>query len=104
MLVQAGGGETIKDLVTFLLGRALENLQVLEHLRVDLDLVVEADGILTEEVEDDGLWWAQGDVLELEGTAADGVCLVFTLLVTSTESKLIDQIHSSGALSLSHDF
>ena len=52
MLVELSGAEPIEDLVAIALRRLLEDFQVLEDLWVNLDFVVESDGILAEKVED----------------------------------------------------
>lgn len=49
--------QSVKDLVAVLLGWLLKDLQVLEDLRINLNLVVESNAVLAQEVENDGVRW-----------------------------------------------
>lgn len=57
--------QPIEHFIAVLLGGLFEDFQVLENLGVDLDLIVEPDGIFTQEVEDDRGRWLERDVLVL---------------------------------------
>src|SRR5271156_3830324 len=102
MLVKSRGGQPVEDLITFLLGSLLEDDQILEDLWIDLDLVIEANAVLAQKVEDNGGGWFQSDMLEFKRAASNGIGLIFSLFVASTECELIDQIDGSGLLSISH--
>lgn len=49
--------ESIKNLITFLLRRLFEYLEVFENLRVNLNFIVISNTVLSQEVEDNGVWW-----------------------------------------------
>lgn len=49
--------ESIKNLVAFLLRRLLEYLEVFEYLRVNLNFIVISNAVLSQEVENNGIWW-----------------------------------------------
>jgi hypothetical protein len=96
-------GQAVKNLITLLLWSLLEYLEILEDLRVDLYFVIEANTILSQEVKNDFIRGFQGDVFEFQGTAAGGISLIFALLVTRSKCKLINEIDSSGLLSICHE-
>ena len=81
----------------------LKYSDVLEDLLLDLDALVEPDRVFTEEVEDEEIGWLQGNMFATQGTAADSIGFIFTLLVTSTECKLVNEVHRRRTLPVSHD-
>lgn len=86
MFVQHRRVEAVEQVVAFLLV-LLEQLQVLEDALLHRHLVVVANGIFTEEVKDDDVLLSvqvvvERHVLVAERAAADGVRLIFVLLVT----------------------
>ena len=78
----------------------LENPEVLENLLVYLDFIIESNAVLTQEVEDDFVRRLQGDMLVLKRAAANSICFILTFLITSTESKLVDQINGRSELAI----
>jgi hypothetical protein len=94
--------ETVKDVIPFRLV-VFENLDILEHLLVHLDFLVEPHRVLTQEIKDDPVRRLERDVLVSQGTTADRVRLVLALLVTRTKRKLVDEVQRSRTLSVRHD-
>ena len=66
MLVEAGSSKTVEDLVSILFRSALENLEILEDLWINLYFIVETDRIFAKEIENDSVRRPQSDVLHLE--------------------------------------
>lgn len=96
--------QPVKDVVAVCLGGLLEHLEVLEHLPFHGELVVEANAIFTQKVENDRLGLAERDVLKLERAAADRLSLVVgILLVAGSQRKPVNQVHGCGALPVRHD-
>ena len=102
MFVETRRSQSVEDVVSCGLGLLLEKFEVLEDLRVDLDFVVETNTVFTQEIEYDSLRGLQSDMLELQRAATDRVGFILSLLVTSTECKLIDEVNSSSTLAVSH--
>lgn len=96
--------ETIKDIIAIRLWWFLEDLQILEHLRVHFDFVLKADAVLSEEVENDRVRRLQRDMLEFERTATYGIRLVLAFLIACTQRELIDEIDGSRSLAIRHLF
>lgn len=90
--------ESIEEQVADLLGLLFKQLEVLEHLLVDLDLVDVTDRVLSQEVEDNARRGRKRDVLEAERAAADRVGLVGALLVAVTEREAVDEVDGRRAL------
>lgn len=96
--------QPVEDVVAICLGRLLEHLQVLEHLPLHRELVVEANAIFAQKVEDDRVGLAERDMLKLERAAADRLSLVVgILLVAGSQRELVNQVHGCGALPVRHD-
>ena len=91
--------QTIVDILVF-----FEYSYIFEYLRFDFDSVVISDRVLAQEVKDNDVRSLQRDVFTAQRTAANSVCFIFTLLVPSTKSELVDEIHGCGTLSISHYF
>ncbi|GMR33926.1 hypothetical protein PMAYCL1PPCAC_04121, partial [Pristionchus mayeri] len=99
--------ESIEEIVsrTLLLHELLE---ILEDLTINGHLIEISDGVLTEKVELDHVFFfiqlmMQFDVLTAEGAAADSVrCFVHVLLLTGSECQLVDEVKGDGSLSDSH--
>jgi len=83
----------------------LEQLNVLEHLLVDDDLVDVSNRVLSEEVEPErvGRILNESDVFDPERTASNGIGFVLSLLVSSSKSELVDEVHGCGSLSIGGD-
>lgn len=84
--------EAVEEVIPFFLV-LFEELKVLEYLLLDGHFIVVADGIFTQEVKHHDVLLAvlllvEGDVLNTQGAAAHGVCLVLVLLITCPESQL----------------
>lgn len=73
------------------------------HLWVDLKLIVEADAVFAEEVEDDRAWWLEGNVLKLQRAAADSVSFVVAFFIASTQGKFVNKVHCGSKLTICHD-
>ena len=80
----------------------LEDPHVLEHLRIDFDLLEVSDRVFTQKVKAESIWRLQRDVFTTERATAHGIGLVFALLVTSSKSEDIDEVHSRGSLPIRH--
>lgn len=93
--------DTIEERISVFLV-ILEYSDILEDLRLDLDALIEADRVFTEEIEDDEVWWLEGNVLAPKRTTANGIRFIFTLLITSTQSQTINKVHGCCALSVCH--
>lgn len=92
----------VKEWVTFN-DILLEQGDILKDLFVDLDSVVVADGIFTQEVEDEVVGRFAGDMLVAQRATAHSIRFIVTLLVTSSECETVDEVHRGGALSLQHN-
>ena len=92
---------TVKQTIIVLLV-LFEDPNILENLRLDLDSVIVSYGIFTEEIEDDEVWWLEGNVLAPKRTTANGIRFIFTLLITSTQSQTINKVHGCCTLSVCH--
>ena len=108
VLVQSARVDSVEQSVLVRLAVAFEQPDVLEHLRADLDSVVVPDRVLAEEVEDHVFETIrrvalERDVLAAERATADRVSLVLALLVTSTQSEDVDEVHGGRTLALGHD-
>ena len=95
--------KAIEDFVTVRLGRLLEQFKVLENLIVDFNLVVEANAVFTEKIEDDFIWRLESNMFEFQRTATDGICLIFAFFVASTQCELVDEIYCCCSLPICHD-
>jgi len=82
----------------------LEDPDVLEHLRIDFDLLEVPDRVFTQEIKAKDVGRLQRDVFTTKRATAHSVGLIFTLLVTSSKSKNVDEVHSGGPLSVCHLF
>jgi len=80
----------------------LKDPYVLEHLRVHFDLLEVPDRVFTQEVKAKDVGGLQRDVFTTERATAHGIGLVFTLLVTSSKSENIDEVHGRGSLPICH--
>lgn len=94
--------ETVEQQVTDSFRLLLEDLQVLEHLLVDFDLIVETDRVLTEEIESDLVGRGEGDMLVTERATSDRVGFVVSLLISVTEGEAVDEVDGGGALTGRH--
>jgi hypothetical protein len=96
-------GQAVEQVVLRRLGVSLEDLDILEHLRVDLDFLLIHDTILTQKPQLDCARRNQGDVFESEGTTTDGIGLFLSLFISRSERQTIDQVHGRRSLSVGHD-
>jgi hypothetical protein len=92
--------QSVEQIVTLRLRFSLENLDVLEDLRVDLNFLVESHGIFTQKVENNLVWRFQSNVFVSQRAATDRIRLVFSFFVTRTESKSINEVQSGSSLSV----
>jgi hypothetical protein len=96
-------GHTIEQIIVDILV-VFEYSYIFEYLRFDFDSVIISDRVLAQEVKDNEVRRLQRDVFAAQRTTANSVGLIFTLLVPSTKSELIDEVHGCGTLSISHYF
>jgi hypothetical protein len=80
----------------------LEDPYVLEHLRIDFDLLEVPDRVFTQEIEAKKVGGLQRDVFTTERATAHGIGLVFALLITSSKSENVDEVHGRGSLPICH--
>jgi hypothetical protein len=71
-------------------------------LRVDFDLLEVPDRVFTQEIKAKNVGRLQRHMFTTERATANGVGLVFTLLVTSSKCKNVDEVHGRGSLSVCH--
>lgn len=97
--------QSIEQQIPIHLRIPLEQLNVLEHLLVDDDLVDVSNRVLSEEVEPERVGWIldESDVFDPERTASNGIGFVLSLLVSSSKSELVDEVHGCGSLSIGGD-
>jgi hypothetical protein len=95
--------QSVKEIVTLGLRFCLEDFDILEHLRIDLDLLVESHRVFTQEVKDDLVGRFESDVFVSQGTTTDSIRLVFSLLVSCSEGESVYEVKSGGSLSLCGD-
>lgn len=81
----------------------LEDTDVLVHLQVDLHPVVVPNRIFTQEIEDNPVGGFECDMLASERATTDSVSFIFSLFVTSTKGKLVDEVHGGRPLTICHD-
>lgn len=96
-------GQSIEQVVLGRLGLGLEDLDVFEDLRIDLDLLLVHDTVLTQESQLDRRGRDQGDMLKPERTTTDGIGLFLSLFVSRSERQAVDQVHGCRSLSIGHD-
>ena len=73
-------------------------------MRIDFDLLEVSDRVFTQEVKAKNVGRLQRDMFTTKRATAHGVGLVFALLVTSSKSKNVDEVHGRGPLSVCHLF
>jgi hypothetical protein len=95
--------QTVEKVIALGLGVLLEQLDVLEHLGVDVDFLVETHRVLTQEIEHNLGGGLERYVLVAQRTTTNSIRLVFSLFVTRTESKTIDKVQSGRSLAVRHD-
>lgn len=92
----------VKEWITFN-DILLEQSDILEDLLVDLYSVVVANGIFTQEVENEVVGRLAGDMLVAQRATADSIRFVIALFITSSQCETVDEIHRGGTLSLQHN-
>ena len=96
--------ETVKYFISWPLGGFLEYSKVLENLRIDRNLVVEANAVFAEEIKNHSIRRFKFDVLKFERTATDSIGFVVSLFIPSTKREFVDEVHGSGSLAISRLF
>merc|ERR1719186_918458 len=96
----------VKQVITVLLV-IHEQFNVLENFLFHRDSVMVSDGIFTKEVKFHHEFLAiqffmQRHVLNSEGTATNRISLIFVLLITSPECKLVNEVESDRPLPHTH--
>jgi hypothetical protein len=96
---------SIKEHVSILLWLGLEQAEILENLWIDVvDFLVVPDRVLAQKVQDNEARFVQRDMFQTQRATANGVCLIFSFLVTRSKCVLIDQVHCGGSLTIGHYF
>lgn len=75
-----------------------KDLKIFVDLDIDLDGVLIADGIFTEEIKVDKIGSFQFDVFITKRAAANRISFIIPFFIPCSEGQSINQVHGSGTL------
>jgi hypothetical protein len=84
--------QSIKQVISDSLWLLLEQLDILEYLRIDRYFLLESHRVFTQEIEFDDIGWLEGNVFELQRTTTIGIGFIFSLFVSGSKSQTIDKV------------